>query len=474
LTDRNPFPAKPLLLTSLVLVLVAGSVAGVQIEPYEIAAGLSRLGPRHATEPQRREVIDYLLATMGMAGLEDVEELAAGDGSHIRNLTGVLPGHDNTEVLLSAHYDTVTGSPGAADDAAGCAVVLAAVADLGRTPLRHTVRVVLFDGEEQELAGSRAWVEDLETAERERILANLNVDVVGWEGSRGSVLHTFPVARGKKWVLTPAWLVYAVLAATEGGDRPLSAIDPWLSVPGQLVMRSSRSRFIADSDSLLVVGIPSVLLSDASFSSVDPAYHQPGDRAERLDRTRLEEWSRTLAATVRRLDELAGRPADDDVYLVALGRVWHRRALYWVGFVVWALLVWRGVPGGWRGTRPAERRRQGRDYLPGFLFRMLLLVSILVQPVFATVMLLPAGLAGTLRPRTERTRSTCVLVSWLPTILFALALVVAQVGGWVMISEALWLPAALVTATLASFTVWMRTVGASAPATRPDASPERP
>lgn len=447
-----------------------GGVGGVQVEPYELAAGLTRLGPRPAAEPQRREVIDYLLAAMETAGLEEVRLLDAAEGSHLRNLMGALAGRDNTEILLSAHYDTVQGSPGAADDAAGCAVVLAAVAELRRTPLRHTVRVVLFDGEEQELAGSRAWVESQEIARRERILANVNVELVGWEGSRGSVLHSFPVAGDKGWALTPAWLVHAVLAATKGSDRPLMVVDPWLSVLGQLTMRSSRVLFAADSDSLLEAGIPSVLLSDASLSSFDPEYHQPGDRAERLDRIRLGQWSRALAATVRRLDGLAGRPADDDVYLVVWGRVWHRRTLYWVGFVVWALLVSRGVPGGWRGTRPAERRRQGREYFPGFLFRMLLLVSVLAKPVFATVLLLPAGLFGALRPQNERSRNVCVLLSWLPTAVLALTLVAAQLGGWVKISDALWLPAALVTSTLASFTLWML----SAPATRPDASPERP
>ena len=471
MTDRNPFLAKPLLLTTVVLMLVAGAVGGAPAAPFDIAAGLARLGPRPSGPPQRQEVADYLLAAMERAGLEEVRRLAPVEGSHLGNLTGVLRGHDDTEILLSAHYDTVEKSPGAADDAAGCAVILAAIADLSRTPLRHTVRVVLFDGEEEELAGSRDWVASRTTAERDRILANVNVDLVGWEGSRGSVIHTLPVAGTERWALTPAWLIHAVVAATEDSDRPLSVIDPWFSVLGQLTMRSSRALFVADSDSFLAAGIPSVLVSDASFSSFDPEYHRPGDRGERLDRIRLGEWSRALAATARRLDGLAGRPADEDVYLVALGRVWHRRTLYWVGFVVWALLVWRGVPGGWRGTGPAERRSRGREYFPGFLFRMLLLVSILAQPVFATVLLLPAGLVGAVRPRTERSRYFGLLLSWVPTVVFALALVVAQLGGWVRISDALWLPAALVTSTLASFTFWLRANGLS---TRPDASPERP
>lgn len=459
------------MVTTVVLMLVAGAAGALPVEPFDIAVGLARLGPRPAGRSQRQEVVDYLLATMKRAGLEEVQRLDPVEDSYLGNLNGVLRGRADTEILLSAHYDTVEKSPGAADDAAGCAVVLGAVADLSRTPLRHTVRVVLFDGEEQELAGSRDWVASRTTAERDRILANVNLDLVGWEGSSGSVIHTLPVVGSEGWALTPAWLIHAVVAATADGDRPLSVIDPWFSVLGQLTMRSGRAHFVAGSDSFLAAGIPSVLLSDASFSSFDPEYHRPGDRAERLDRVRLGEWSRALAATVRRLDGLAGRPADDDVYLVALGRVWHRRALYWVGFVVWALLVWRGVPGGWRGARPVERRSRGGEYLPGFLFRMLLLVSILAQPVFALVLLLPAALVGAVRPRTARSRHLGALLSWVPTAVFALALIVAQLGGWLGITDALWLPAALVTATLASLTFWL---SSSVPSTRPDASPERP
>jgi hypothetical protein len=463
------------LVASVTLVLftsTCGALGRAQVEPYEIAAGLTRLGPRVAGQPQRQEVVDYLLAAMAMAGLEEVQALAAAEGSHLRNLTGVVPGLGDAEIVLSAHYDTVENSPGAADDAAGCAVVLTAIAQLRSTPLRHSVRVLLFDGEEQDRAGSRAWVESQELARRERILANVNVDLVGWEGSRGPILHTFPVARDESWALTPAWLVHAVLTATAAGDRPMAVIDPRFSLLGQLVMRSSRVEFAADSDSLLAAGIPSVLLSDASFSRFDPYYHRPQDRAERLDRLRLGQWSRALVATVRRLDGLSGRPNGDDVYLVALGRVWHRRDLYWLGFVVWAVLVWRGVPGGWRGTRPQERRQLGRQYLPGFLYRLLLLVSILSIPVFAAVLLLPAGLVGAFRPRSERARRISVLVGWLPAAILALALFAGELGGWVKIGEALWLPALLVTSTLASFTVWG--LGSNAPATPPVASPETP
>jgi acetylornithine deacetylase/succinyl-diaminopimelate desuccinylase-like protein len=50
-------------------------------------------------------------------------------GYRVRNLVGQLPGRDPTAapVVLMAHYDSVPGSPGAADDATGVAAVLEAV-----------------------------------------------------------------------------------------------------------------------------------------------------------------------------------------------------------------------------------------------------------------------------------------------------------------------------------------------------------
>ena len=53
----------------------------------------------------------------------------AGVGYTAVNLVGVLPGRDATApaVLIMAHYDTVPGSPGAADDSAGVAAVLETV-----------------------------------------------------------------------------------------------------------------------------------------------------------------------------------------------------------------------------------------------------------------------------------------------------------------------------------------------------------
>ena len=63
------------------------------------------------------------------------------------NLEVVLPGRRPRlpSLVIGAHYDTVTGSPGADDNASAVAVLLeVARAFAGRTP-RRTVRIVFYD-----------------------------------------------------------------------------------------------------------------------------------------------------------------------------------------------------------------------------------------------------------------------------------------------------------------------------------------
>lgn len=80
------------------------------------------------------------------------------------NVLAELPGSDSELraeiVMLGAHLDSWHAGTGATDNASGCAVVMEAVRILeaiGR-PLRRTVRIALWSGEEQGLLGSKGYV----------------------------------------------------------------------------------------------------------------------------------------------------------------------------------------------------------------------------------------------------------------------------------------------------------------------------
>jgi hypothetical protein len=106
------------------------------------------------------------------------------------NVVAEIPGADpklkDELVMLGGHLDSWQSSPGATDNAAGCAVAMEAARILkaiGAEP-RRTIRVALWTGEEQGLLGSRAYVKkhfgDRDTMElqpdHERLSAYFNLD----------------------------------------------------------------------------------------------------------------------------------------------------------------------------------------------------------------------------------------------------------------------------------------------------------
>ena len=80
------------------------------------------------------------------------------------NVIAEIPGNDrnlkNEIVMLGAHLDSWHAGTGATDNACGCAVVMEAVRILKAIHIkpRRTIRIALWDGEEEEYFGSRGYI----------------------------------------------------------------------------------------------------------------------------------------------------------------------------------------------------------------------------------------------------------------------------------------------------------------------------
>lgn len=101
----------------------------------------------------------------------------------ITNVIGVLPGKDRTlpAVALMAHYDTVWGSPGAAEDTAGIASSLEiarAIRAAGQPP--RDLILLFTDGEEIGLEGATMFFADHPM--RKRLGAVVNLEARGGGG----------------------------------------------------------------------------------------------------------------------------------------------------------------------------------------------------------------------------------------------------------------------------------------------------
>jgi hypothetical protein len=325
---------------------------------------------------------------MRSAGLDRVEELRVGAPA----VRGFLQGEDEQSVLLFA------GCGSGAEASRRAALV--AAADLARTPRRHTLELVLCTaggaGPEAARRTAEGWLDLRLAGTRDTVLAALHLQAGERRGASGvGLLLAADTPGGRR--LPPAWLAHAALAGARADGGGLRIGDRRWPLMGQLLGRYGRLRMTSGAEPFLAAGVPAMTVDVGTA---------PG-------------WPSVVASIVRRLDSLAGRPRGDDVY-VALGRrIWTRRDLYWAGLAIWVPLVVRGRPGAWRGAGSSQRRRRGRRYLPGFIFRILLLALLLTAPVATLVLVAPASLLTLASPRRRLAVNVARVLAATPGLIFA-------------------------------------------------------
>ena len=213
-------------------------------------------------------------------------------------------------LLVSAHYDTVTGSPGADDNASGVAALLECARVLATVRLRRTVEFVVFDMEEEGLVGSRAFVRD--EASSAGYDGVYNLEMVGFTSGPGTQrfppgfdllfpeVHQHLKDRG----FTGAPLVVMSLGQSAVLSRGMAAeaanyvpdldvvtieLDARMPLPSDFLRSDHASFWEAE--------IPAVMVTDtANFRN--PNYHAATDTADTLDYGFLHNVTRVLAATV--------------------------------------------------------------------------------------------------------------------------------------------------------------------------------
>lgn len=144
----------------------------------ELAMSIDALAatPR-ATTTQRNTARTYLTDRLSARGWS-VSLATYPSGA---NVVATVPASTGSEpeIILGAHFDSVTGSPGANDNASGVAVVLAVAHYLAETPCRSApVTLVLFDEEEEGLFGSRAFASSRSPS---AVRAVHTIDQVSWD-----------------------------------------------------------------------------------------------------------------------------------------------------------------------------------------------------------------------------------------------------------------------------------------------------
>ena len=290
---------------------------------------------------------DYLVGRMRTLGLSPrIEhgssfEVQGGliSGGAVDNVVGVLPGRDRTApaLALMAHYDSVDGSPGAADDAAGVATALEMIRAIKTqgVPDRDIV-VAATDGEEAGLLGARAFFEHSPFASQVGYV--INMEARGG-GGRATMFET-AVNNGEDITLF-----------RKTADRPQSNA---LTVFIYRIMSNETDFTIAKAHAK--VGL------NYAFIGRQFDYHSPSSTPDALDQGSLQHMGDEILPTAKALafGPLPAR-APDAVYGNVLGSLTAQYAAWGGWFVLLAAAVLIGIG--------AQRANERNDLAPADVAR---------------------------------------------------------------------------------------------------------
>jgi len=234
------------------------------------------------------------------------------------NIIGVLPGHnrDQPAVAIMAHYDTVSGSPGAADDGAGVVAALEiARAIKAGAALERDLVVILTDAEEVGLEGARGFFERHPLAKRIGVVVNMEARGAGGRaamfetgGDNGAMMELFRRAVANPSTNSLGVFIYKVLPN-----------DTDYTIPKRLGIAGFNFAFLGRSG----------------------LYHSPLATVATLDPGSLQHMGAQALAITRALLEVPKLPgkASDSVFADVFGRT---MVTYPSGFG-WVLLAASGA-----------------------------------------------------------------------------------------------------------------------------------
>jgi Zn-dependent M28 family amino/carboxypeptidase len=159
------------------------------------------IGERNVYLPTRlRAAAEYIENTFTNSGYKVTRQTYTAGGENCDNLIVEIPGktHRDEIIVVGAHYDSVSGSPGANDNGSGVACVLALARVSAGVEFQRTVRFVAFVNEEPpffqtEKMGSLVYAKSCQ--ERgDRIVAMLCPETMGYyRMEKGSQKYPFPM-----------------------------------------------------------------------------------------------------------------------------------------------------------------------------------------------------------------------------------------------------------------------------------------
>ncbi len=297
------------IISTLALLALAGCNAANELPSPGIEYFLANPTPKNLVDvlsgkdnAERREIVSQALAAFGIPHLRQPFQSAGLSGENLLVEIGSGP----QAVVIATHFDRISDSPGANDNASCVAAAIDGLRQLNGHPPAHIKLVFLFsDLEEAALAGSRHYARG---ADLSNLVGAISFDLCGI----GDAVGIWDLREGA----TDALVVRALMRASE-------QVGVYHATHGPVARLSSDHR------SFFEKGVPSVgvtivpredearlrayIDNPNSFRwlirffrpQIFHTYHTPQDGPHTVDVAALDLARRVIVATVRALDLLA-------------------------------------------------------------------------------------------------------------------------------------------------------------------------
>ena len=272
---------------------------GIKSTVETLAGKIGERNPgRYAQLEQARA---YITNRMKAAGYQPELQTFTGKlvKKDVHNLIFEKEGSEEI-VVIGAHYDSVSLTPGADDNASGVGVLLHLAEQLQQEQFQRTVRFVFFTNEEppyflSDDMGSEVYAKRCKEKD-ENIVAMLSLETMGFYSDEpGS--QRFPEGltgypdRGN---------FLAFVANPESKDLVDLCLEHFRGVPKESLITGESVGRLSDQASFWKYGYPGVMITDTAFFR-NPHYHRQSDTPETLDYERLEKAAVGMEEVVKRL-----------------------------------------------------------------------------------------------------------------------------------------------------------------------------
>ncbi len=260
--------------------------------------------------PQLDAAADYIEGRFRLAGCPSKRQsfsfLSGTYHNIIGEVEGTLPGKDGM-LIIGAHYDTDTATPGADDNASGVAALLELARLAVESPPERTVRFAAFTLEEPPAfmtrsMGSYVYARSVRD-EAVNVLGMISLEMVGFysdeEGSQyypASLFRLFYPKRGNFIafvgnISSRPFTLRMKRLFRAASSVPVESLNAVSIIPGVN---------FSDHRNFWKFGYPAFMITDTAFYR-NPNYHASSDRAGTLDYDRMTAVVKGLFEVVRTL-----------------------------------------------------------------------------------------------------------------------------------------------------------------------------